>query len=55
MVLACVFVSTRANGQGNDLIKASGNGDLTRVKALVAAGADLNARMGLQNQNPQKN
>jgi hypothetical protein len=37
VVLACVLASTWANAQGNDLIIASSNGDLPRVKALLTA------------------
>jgi hypothetical protein len=40
--LACVLASTRASAQGNDLVKASGEGDLSRVKAEIASGADPN-------------
>ena len=45
-VLACILASTQGNAQGNDLIKASGDGDLPRVKALLAAGSDVNAKRG---------
>lgn len=41
-VLACVLADTCANAQGNDLIMASSNGDLPPVRALLAAGSDVN-------------
>ena len=44
VVLACVLASTRANAQANDLINAADEGDLPRVKALLAAKADVNAK-----------
>jgi ankyrin repeat protein len=44
VVFACVLASTWANAQGNDLITASSNGDLPRVKALLAAGSDVNSK-----------
>ena len=44
VVLACVLASTRANAQGDDLINAAENGDLSRVKALLAKGTEVNAR-----------
>ena len=44
VVLSCVLSGTRANAQWNDLIIAAGNGDLFRVRALLAAGADVNAK-----------
>jgi hypothetical protein len=47
VALACVLGSTWANAQGNDLIVASINGDLSRVKALLDAKADVNAKSGV--------
>ncbi|MGD0201363.1 MAG: ankyrin repeat domain-containing protein, partial [Bryobacteraceae bacterium] len=44
VMLACVLASTRTNAQGDDLINAAFNGDLPRVKALLAAGSDVNAK-----------
>jgi len=44
VVLACVQASTRANAQGDDLFNAAKNGDLPRVKSLLAKGADVNAK-----------
>ncbi len=46
-----VFVAIAVNAQspdagGNDLITAAGAGDLPRVKALLAAKADVNAKGG---------
>jgi serine/threonine-protein phosphatase 6 regulatory ankyrin repeat subunit B len=43
-VLACVLASARANAQGDDLADAARKGDLPRVKALLAAKADVNAQ-----------
>lgn len=45
VLFACVAASTRANAQGDDLPTAAGRGDLSRVKELLAAGVDFNARM----------
>jgi ankyrin repeat protein len=44
VVLACVLAGTRANAQANDLINAADKGNLPRVKASLAAKADVNAR-----------
>jgi serine/threonine-protein phosphatase 6 regulatory ankyrin repeat subunit B len=43
-VLGCVLTNTWANARRNDLISAVGSGDLSRVKALLAAGADVNVK-----------
>ena len=43
-VLKDLLAGTRANAQGDDLINAAKNGDLPRVKALLAAKADVNAK-----------
>lgn len=45
-VLACVLAGARANAQGDDLVRAAFGGDLPRVKALLAAGSDVNAKDG---------
>ncbi len=45
VVLACSLTGTRANAQGDDLFHAAEKGNLPRVKALLAAGADVNAKM----------
>lgn len=42
MVLVCLLVGASASAQGNDLPQAAQNGDLSRVKALLAAKADVN-------------
>ena len=50
VVLTCVLASTRANAQGDDLIVASRDGDLTRVnellsvKAQITQGTNVNAK-----------
>jgi ankyrin repeat protein len=44
LVLICILAGTRANAQVNDLINAAGKGDLARVKALLDAKADVNAK-----------
>jgi ankyrin repeat protein len=44
-LLACILVCTHANAQVNDLIDAAGKGDLSRVRALLDAKADINAKM----------
>lgn len=45
VVLACVLAGTQANAQGDDLFHAAEKGNLLRVKALLAAGANVNAKM----------
>jgi ankyrin repeat protein len=45
VLVTCVLASPRANAQANDLINAAGKGDLPRVKALLDAGSDVNARL----------
>jgi ankyrin repeat protein len=45
VVLAPVLAGTQANAQGDDLFHAAEKGNLPRVKALLAAGADVNAKM----------
>lgn len=46
MLLAIVVASTgtKANAEGNDLYKASQEGDISRVMALIGAHADVNAK-----------
>jgi len=44
-VLVCLLASTRANAKGDDLFTAAENGDLHRVNALLAKGADVNAKL----------
>lgn len=47
LALCCVPVSTWAHSGGDHpLINAAGRGDLSRVKALLAAGADVNDDAG---------
>ena len=43
-VLACVLAGTWANAQSDDLLTAAGKGDLARVKTLIDAGSDVNAK-----------
>jgi ankyrin repeat protein len=43
-VLVCLLAGTRANAQGNDLFNAARDGDLSRVKGLLASGADVNVK-----------
>jgi hypothetical protein len=42
--LSCALMGTRADAQQHDLINAAANGDLPRVKALLDAKADANAK-----------
>ena len=44
-LLTCLPAAVRANAQSNDLIDAADRGDLPRVRALLAGGAKVNARM----------
>lgn len=44
VLLACFLAGTRVNAQGDDLNNAAMNGDLPRVKTLLAKGADINAK-----------
>ncbi len=44
LVLVCIPADTRANAQAYDLINAAGKGDLARVRALLDAKADVNAK-----------
>jgi uncharacterized protein len=44
VLLACVSAGARANAQGDNLINAADKGDLARVKALLSAKADVNAK-----------
>src|SRR5580693_3586142 len=46
LMLVCSLAGTRARAQGDDLVTAAGDGDLVRVKALLDAKADVNARTG---------
>jgi len=45
-LLGCVLVCARANAQVDNLINAAGMGDLSRVRALLDAKADVNAMAG---------
>jgi ankyrin repeat protein len=49
LVLLCSLAGQRANAQGddlgNELVAAASRGDLPRVKALLAANADVNAKV----------
>ncbi len=44
VVLVCLLAGAQANAKGNDLLKAAEKGDLPRVNALLAKGADVNAK-----------
>jgi ankyrin repeat protein len=44
IAFVCVPPCTWATPQGDDLLRAAGMGDLARVKALLQAGADVNAK-----------
>jgi ankyrin repeat protein len=44
VLLACALVGTRANAQADDLVSAVGKADFARVKALLHAKANVNAR-----------
>jgi uncharacterized protein len=46
LALVCVSTNTWANTEEGDLYKAAYDGDLSRVKALIAANADVNAKTG---------
>lgn len=45
VLLACAFAGTCANAQVDDLFSAAKNGDLLRVKVLLAEGVDVNAKV----------
>jgi len=44
IVLTGILIGIDASAQGNDLLDAVGKGDLARVKVLIAAKADVNAK-----------
>lgn len=44
VVLVCLLTGVQANAQEKDLFGAAQDGDLQRVKALLDAKADVNAR-----------
>jgi formylglycine-generating enzyme required for sulfatase activity len=46
VTLVCVLAGILAKAQGNDLIIAAYNGDLSRIQALLAAGSNVNAQTG---------
>jgi len=46
IVLSCARSGAQAAPPENDLIHAAGWGDLARIKALLAAKADVNATAG---------
>ena len=46
LTIACALASTGGCAEENDLFRAAEHGDLSRVKALLAAKADVNATQG---------
>ena len=46
MAAVLVLVCAHANAQGNDLFSAAEKGDLSQVRTLIAAGANVNAKDG---------
>ena len=44
LALGCASTNTWVNTKESDLIKAANDGDLSRVQALIAAKADVNAK-----------
>jgi ankyrin repeat protein len=44
LLLVCMVPSLRAQSQRDDIFKASGTGDLDRVKAPLDSGTDINAK-----------
>ena len=55
LVLVCVLASAGADAQASHLIAASSSGDLSQVKALLAAQADSHTNPGpAQNQPPAR-